>query len=120
MLVYLAGAFLATGFEFLVATMMLHLFGEVWWDYHEKPFNYKGILCLESTLAWGVYTVVMFYFLQGAIEKVTALYPKWVGYRLVTFLTVYYFLDFGMHVIFARYPETPEKMRDIRKKIINR
>ena len=120
MLVYLAGAFLATGFEFLVATMLLHLFGEVWWDYHEKPFNYKGILCLESTLAWGVYTVVMFYFLQGAIEKVTALYPKWVGYRLVTFLTVYYFLDFGMHVIFARYPETPEKMRDIRKKIINR
>ena len=34
MLVYLAGAFLATGFEFLVAVMMLHLFGEVWWDYH--------------------------------------------------------------------------------------
>ena len=40
----------------------------------------------------------MFYFLQGAIEKVMVLYPKWVGYRLVTFLTVYYFLDFGVTV----------------------
>ena len=59
-LLYLAGAILATAFEFLVGKLMLRFFGELWWDYKEKPFNYKGILCLESTLAWGLYTPVSY------------------------------------------------------------
>ena len=48
---YFVGAVLATVFEYLVAKLMLRLFGEVWWDYHDKPCNYKGIVCLESTIA---------------------------------------------------------------------
>lgn len=39
---YLTGAFLATTFEYLVGIMMQKLLGEVWWDYTEKPMNYKG------------------------------------------------------------------------------
>lgn len=52
-LLYLVGAVLATLFEYLTARLMLRLFGTFWWDYTNKPFNYKGILCLESTLGWG-------------------------------------------------------------------
>ena len=48
---YLAGAFLATAFEYLVGIAMIHFLGELWWDYNKKPFNYKGIICLESTIA---------------------------------------------------------------------
>lgn len=53
-LLYLTGAFIATVFEYLVGRAMLRIFGEVWWDYREKPFNYQGIVCLESTIAWGI------------------------------------------------------------------
>ncbi|MDO5424342.1 MAG: putative ABC transporter permease [Eubacteriales bacterium] len=120
LVLYFAGAILATTFEFLVAHLMQHFFGEVWWDYHDKPFNYRGIICLESTLAWGVYTVVMFYFLQRGIAYVTDLYPKWLGYRLCAALILYYLADFGAHVLFARHPEAPEKAREFRKRIINR
>lgn len=56
---YLTGAFLATTFEYLVGIMMQKLLGEVWWDYTEKPMNYKGIICLESTIAWGFYAVII-------------------------------------------------------------
>ena len=49
-LLYLVGAVLATLFEYLTARLMLRLFGTFWWDYTNKPFNYKGILCLESPL----------------------------------------------------------------------
>ena len=41
-LLYLTGAFIATVFEYLVGRAMLRIFGEVWWDYREKPFNYQG------------------------------------------------------------------------------
>lgn len=54
---YFAGAISATFFEFLVGMMMIRLLGELWWDYNEKPFNYKGIVCLESTIAWGFYAI---------------------------------------------------------------
>lgn len=64
---YLTGAFLATAFEYLVGIMMQKLLGEVWWDYTEKPMNYKGIICLESTIAWGFYTIIITMFLHERV-----------------------------------------------------
>lgn len=64
---YLTGAFLATTFEYLVGIMMQKLLGEVWWDYTEKPMNYKGIICLESTIAWGFYAIIITMFLYERV-----------------------------------------------------
>jgi len=44
-LLYLVGAVLATLFEYLTARLMLRLFGTFWWDYTNKPFNYKRGFC---------------------------------------------------------------------------
>lgn len=43
---YLASMIMATLMELFTASVMIHLFGSFWWDYSEKPFNYKGIICL--------------------------------------------------------------------------
>ena len=64
---YLTGAFLATTFEYLVGIMMQKLLGEVWWDYTEKPMNYKGIICLESTIARGFYAIIITMFLHERV-----------------------------------------------------
>lgn len=56
-LVYVVGAALATGFEYLSGVFMIRSLGALWWDYNDKPYNYKGIICLESTLAWGFYAI---------------------------------------------------------------
>lgn len=66
-ILYFAGAVVATVFEFLVGILMIKLFGELWWDYNDKPFNYKGILCLESTIAWGFYALGIICFLHEKI-----------------------------------------------------
>ena len=39
---YLASMIMATLMELFTASVMIHLFGSFWWDYSEKPFNYKG------------------------------------------------------------------------------
>ena len=100
-LVYLIGAVAATVFEYLVGILMIKLFGELWWDYNNKPFNYKGILCLESTLAWGVYAIIVVYFLH---VKVLGLADR-IGMRYgVIFCNValtLYAIDFTYHLLKA-------------------
>lgn len=68
--VYFIGAALATTFEYIVGCGMIRLFGELWWDYNEKPFNYRGIICLESTIAWGFYAVGIVAFLHEQVYRV--------------------------------------------------
>ena len=78
-LLFIMGSFLATLIEYITALLMNRLFGEIWWDYKDKPFNYKGILCLESSIAWGVYTVILFVFLQGFVEGIVNRLPFAIG-----------------------------------------
>lgn len=67
---YLVGAFLATLFEFIVGKGMIRFLGELWWDYNEKPFNYQGIICLESTVAWGFYAIGIIQFVNNGVYRI--------------------------------------------------
>lgn len=78
---YLVGALLATIFEYLVGRLMLKMFGEVWWDYNDKPYNYQGIICLESTVAWGFYAIIIIMFLHGRILNFIDRYDVQFGVR---------------------------------------
>lgn len=96
--VYFCGLVLATTFEYAVARLMIHVFGEVWWDYRQKPFNYKGLICLESSVAWGFYCVMLFAFLQKGAVAFVDYYTDVIGMRagrlILMFLTMYYLISF--------------------------
>lgn len=85
---YIAGALIATLFEFLVGKLMLAAFGEIWWDYNEKPFNYKGIVCLESTIAWGFYAVIIIMFLNRKIMGFIDRYSYEAGTKVCAVLLI--------------------------------
>ena len=93
---YLTGAFLATTFEYLVAIMMQKLLGEVWWDYTEKPMNYKGIICLESTIAWGFYAIIITMFLHERvlhlIDAMDMVYGRILCIVILAIVTVDYLI----------------------------
>lgn len=105
-LLFFLGAILATAIEWITARIMERIFGGIWWDYTNKPFNYKGILCLESTLAWGLYTLILFAFLQGFVEKIVNAIPFHIGRLLGSFLILFYAVDFFV----AFYKEKKEDM----------
>ena len=96
---YLAGALLATILEYLVARLMQFIFGNVWWDYNEKPFNYKGILCLESTLAWGLYTILLFGFLHKLVIRIVDSYPSGRGIVIGNIVIVIIATDMLVHMV---------------------
>lgn len=99
---YIVGALAATLFEFLVGKLMLRLFGEVWWDYNEKPCNYKGLICLESTLAWGVYAIIIITFLFDKMMKFIDRYPMSVGIKMCIIIFLGVFFDFTYHFFQAK------------------
>ena len=87
---------MATLFEYLTARLMLRLFGTFWWDYTNKPFNYKGILCLESTLGWGFIALLLFAFLHRLVFRAVLLIPDRVGLAAAFLLVCAYAVDFAV------------------------
>ena len=94
-LLFFLGSFLATTLEFLTALVMKRIFGEIWWDYHEKPFNYRGIICLESSIAWGFYTLFLFMFLQNIVAAFVAMIPVRAGRVIGNLILIGYIMDFS-------------------------
>ena len=100
-LLYLVGAVLATIFEFLVGKLMIRLFGQLWWDYNKKPFNYKGIICLESTIAWGFYAVGVVTFLHGRVNHVIDHVDAGMGIRTIIVILGIVFIDYCIQLLNA-------------------
>ncbi len=118
-LLYFVSAILATAFEFIVAKMMLSLFGKFWWDYTNKPLNYKGILCLESTLAWGIYGILIVKYLNQWIIKSIDYLQVPVGVRIIKIVLAIIFFDFVYHFLVAVGIDMEKQKENIREKYQN-
>ena len=108
-MLFVLGSICATLLEFLTALLMKKVFGGIWWDYNTKPFNYKGIICLESSIAWGFYTVFLFMFLQNVVAGIVASIPVPIGRALGSIILVIFITDFST----AFYREKKEESSDI-------
>lgn len=107
-LLFFLGSFLATTLEFLTALVMKRIFGEIWWDYHEKPFNYRGVICLESSIAWGFYTLFLFMFLQNIVAAFVAMIPVRAGRAIGNLILIGYIMDFSATI----YRQKKENLRE--------
>lgn len=105
LIVFMAGAISATAFEFATAMLQIHMFGDFWWDYTEKPFNYKGMLCLESTIGWGFVALIIVYFLHNGIVNIVQEIPPFIALPLALTLASAYLLDFVFSARAARQKE---------------
>ncbi|MDO5019003.1 MAG: putative ABC transporter permease [Lachnospiraceae bacterium] len=99
LLLYCVGAVMATVFEYLVGRLMLKIFGEVWWDYTNKPCNFQGLICLESTIAWGFYAIIIITFLHGKVMGIIDRYDMQLGKRfcviVLCIVTIDYLFQFA-------------------------
>lgn len=114
-LLYVVGCIIPTALEFMTAQLMLHLFGEVWWDYADKPFNYRGILCLESTLVWGLYTVGLFAFLHRFIMWLGEQIPVPAGILGIKVVAAAAVVDFTYHLIQAKGGALPRSFSELKE-----
>ncbi|MFT3982920.1 MAG: putative ABC transporter permease [Lachnospiraceae bacterium] len=101
LLLFFSGIIFATMLEYVTALVMEMLFHTSWWDYTDQRFNYKGRICLSSSLAWGAATLLLFAVLQPFMTFVVGLYPVFVGKIFVCSAAVLYVVDFIFAAIAA-------------------
>lgn len=95
-MVYIAGCVGATALEYVTGVTMEALFKVRYWDYSKNKFNFQGHICLGSSLAWGVLTILMTELVHKPVEQLVLSIPSpWLtGITLV--LTAYICADFAL------------------------
>lgn len=93
---YIGGCIGATILEYITGVLMESLFKVRYWDYSNQKFNFQGQICLTSTLAWGVLTLLMTYLLHKPVEHVVLAIPGAVLSGMTFLLTAVIGADFAL------------------------
>ena len=125
LLTYLAGCVGATLLEYLVGTATEALFQVRYWDYTGKFMNFRGQICLTSTIAWGFFTILMTEVIHRPIQQWTEGAPYGVIFTLTCMLTIYVFTDFfrsfraalDMRDILWRMDHMKQEMEHMQKRL---
>lgn len=94
-LVYLVGAAGATVLEYVTGEVMVKLFKVRYWDYSNQRFQYKGHICLSSSITWGFLSLLMVYAVHARVESVVFLINEEVLSVITFFVTVCMVYDFS-------------------------
>ena len=81
--VYIAGLIGATLLELVTGEVMVRLFKVRYWDYSNQHFQYKGHICLSSSIVWGFFSVMMVYVVQPQVER----FVFWLNSEFVSVMT---------------------------------
>lgn len=95
-LTYVAGCIGATVLEYVTGVAMEALFKVRYWDYSKNKFNFQGHICLGSSLAWGLLTIVMTEFIHVPIERFVLSIPSQALLVVTLVLTAGIFADFAL------------------------
>lgn len=97
-LTYIAGCIGATALEFVTGMAMEAIFKVRYWDYSNQKFQYKGHICLSSTIAWGFLTIFMTEFLHRGVEQVVFALPEIVVTVTTVLISCFMLVDMTLSV----------------------
>ena len=97
-LVFFVGMASATLLEYFTGVAMERLFHVRYWDYSSKPLNLNGHICALSSLAWGVFSVILTLYGHNPAERFVLSQNRNLLEVLTFFLTVYLSVDMAQSV----------------------
>ncbi len=68
-MMFLVGMLGATLLEYVTGALMERMFHVRYWDYSHKKWNVKGYICLESSLTWGAFTILLVQFIHAPVSS---------------------------------------------------
>lgn len=124
-LVYVAGCIGATLLEYVTGVVMEALFKVRYWDYTGQKFNFKGYICLSSSLFWGVLTILMTEIIHVSVERLMYAIPDRVLSVVTILLTMAIVADFALSFkaaidirdLLAKMDSTKEELVRIQKRL---
>ena len=76
--IFLAGAVLATAWEYITAAFYEEALGVSFWDYSDLPFDLHGRVCLPFSAAWGLLSLPLVKWLHPMVAALNFSPPFWV------------------------------------------
>lgn len=95
--VYLVGMISATILEYITGYIMELTLNMRYWDYSNEKFNYKGKICLTSSLFWGFLSVFMTFVIHTPIEEIVNKIDNLTP--IITTISIYFLIDFIFSLI---------------------
>jgi uncharacterized membrane protein len=92
-LVFLVGMVSATVLEYFTGVAMEKMFHVRYWDYSNQKINLNGHICLTSSIAWGVFSVILTLYGHTPVEKLAFGMNTNLMEIIVFAITVYFSID---------------------------
>ncbi|MDE7272403.1 MAG: putative ABC transporter permease [Lachnospiraceae bacterium] len=92
-LVFVVGLVSATVLEYFTGAAMERLFHVRYWDYSNQRLNLNGHICVTSSLAWGVFSVILTLYGHTPVERLVSRLNINALEVIVFMLTVYISID---------------------------
>lgn len=90
---FLGGVILASLTELFTGMLLEKIFRRKWWDYAEVKFNFEGYICLQYSLLWGVFAVLLILFINPFLSSIIYLIPRLLGVILLWILSALLLID---------------------------
>ena len=92
-LTFLAGSIGATILEYVVGISMEAIFKVKYWDYSKQKFNFQGVICLSSSIAWGFLTILLTRVIHKPVEQLVFSLSAPVQWVIVGVVSVLFVSD---------------------------
>lgn len=125
LLVFVIGMISATILEYITGVAMEKLFHVRYWDYSKEPFNINGHICLISSLAWGVFSMLLVRFVNPNIERLVIIIPNGISEVISYIITIFITIDavqsfneaMDLKNILIKFTERNESINNIKKRL---
>lgn len=125
LLVFVIGMISATILEYITGVAMEKLFHVRYWDYSKEPFNINGHICLISSLAWGVFSVLLVRFVNPNIASLVIVIPERISEIISYIITVLITIDsvqsfneaMDLKNILIKFTERNDAITNIKKRV---
>ena len=125
LLVFAIGMISATILEYITGVVMEKLFHVRYWDYSKEPFNINGHICLISSLAWGVFSVLLVRFVNPNIASLVIVIPERISEIISYIITVLITIDsvqsfneaMDLKNILIKFTERNDAITNIKKRV---
>lgn len=124
-LVFVVGMVSATILEYFTGVAMEQMFHVRYWDYSNQRLNLNGHICVTSSLAWGMFSVILTLYGHTPVERLVSRMSINTLEVIVFVLTVYISIDMAESVreainlkeVLLSLEENNEEFRRLQKHI---
>lgn len=126
-LVYIFSFISATVLEFATGLVMEKFFKVKYWDYSGNFMNYKGYICIKSSIAWGFMGMLITYVINEPVAKFIDSLDFIISAFIVAILTAVFMFDFvrsfkaacNMREIIMNSTKLMNELNEIKMQIID-